>query len=284
MAGIIFNRLATKSPVARLRYFSSSLAAAVTKAGAKLYLPREPKDDHLLPVLCGWVGSDTKTLGKYATVYNDLGLPAVCATLGAPQLLFNGLGVRFTADLFRAVSNNVDQPTGIILHIFSGSSCSTLPYLSQNFPSNLSLKTVIFDSGPTPYSYHSWNGAMTQMLKCRKINHLTFSLAKLLGVVLERVYGQRKRNIDARARASEIFDVPQLYLHSDADSVIPSDSITEVINEQTNLGRIVERVQWKDSEHVKHLMRYPDEYCRSIYTFLDNHGIHQKNQYNSRDF
>ena len=267
-----FKKLATcrSSTLTSLRHFSSSLAGAVQKIGAELYLPREPKDAPLLPILCGWVGSNQKTLCKYATIYNELGLPVVCATPGVIPMLFNGSAVRFATNLFRAVSNNVDEPTGIILHLFSGSSY-ILP--SQNFPSNLSLKTIIFDSGPPPYRYSTLRNAMKQLVSCNRINHFTYSIVMSCGIIINSAYAQRKRDIDAQTRRSKTLHVPQLYLHSDTDAVTPSVYVAEIINEQSSLGRSVDQVKWNDSEHVQHLMKYPDEYCTSIHLFLDKYGI-----------
>ena len=265
------------------RYLSSSLASSLRPAKGKLYLPRQQEDNksyktldktehQVLPVLFGWALSGHKALAKYAAVYNELGLPAVCVTPSLPSLWFSGLGYIYTAKIFQTISKNVTMPTSIVLHLFSGAPSVALPFVTTNLPSNLRLQAVIFDS-LVLFREHAGIAAAKQALDLGAMNLASYYVAVGVGKTVHTLLGKEKREQDEESRKHPTMDVPQLFLYSEADSVAKHEEVEEVIDEQIKFKRLVEKFQWKDSSHVRHLIKYPEEYRSNISTFLRKYNV-----------
>lgn len=62
---------------------------------------------------------------------------------------------------------------------------------------------------------------------------------------------------------------PQLFLFSKADNVCCFDTIQEFADARKKKGVIVKTVLFEDSPHVKHLVKYRDEYINHVYKFVE---------------
>lgn len=65
--------------------------------------------------------------------------------------------------------------------------------------------------------------------------------------------------------------VPQLYIYSDADDLVPSQDIKEFIelNKQILNGRVkIEELEFHDSKHVAHFKTHPRQYTQRVLSFI----------------
>ena len=63
-------------------------------------------------------------------------------------------------------------------------------------------------------------------------------------------------------------NVPQLYLYSSADTLIPSSHVESFMAQQEALGSSVSYQRWNDSEHCEHLKVHPVQYRKIVQTFV----------------
>lgn len=74
-----------------------------------------------------------------------------------------------------------------------------------------------------------------------------------------------------RGLKEDPWDIPQLYLYSQSDFLIPSDVVEELVDhrrESMGSDRIFSR-KWEKSRHCAHFVDHPDEYETTIKAFLD---------------
>jgi len=65
-------------------------------------------------------------------------------------------------------------------------------------------------------------------------------------------------------------NVPQLYLYSSADTLIPSSHVESFMTQQEALGSSVSYQRWNDSEHCEHLKAHPAQYRKIVQTFVQS--------------
>lgn len=64
--------------------------------------------------------------------------------------------------------------------------------------------------------------------------------------------------------------VPQLYLYSSEDSLIPSSHVETFMEQQQALGSPVTSQRWDDSGHCEHLKKHPVQYRRLVQSFVQH--------------
>lgn len=246
----------------------------------KLYLPTSTPGlktsssfpQLILPVLVGWSGASHRALAKYGSLYTGMGLAAMCLRPNMFKLLFSGLGNKLTNRILCSISTAaVDrEPLPLVLHTFSGAPTVILPQLTSclHRHPNLRLAGVVFDSAPTPFTYKSGTAAALEDYKQGGASMVGYWATFAVGVATEALVGRKKQAIDAKAFASPVMDVPQLYLYSETDRITPSSHVEEVMERQREMGRQVRGMKWKESRHVKHLIDHPDDYKRELSDFL----------------
>lgn len=62
--------------------------------------------------------------------------------------------------------------------------------------------------------------------------------------------------------------VPQLYLYSTADAIIPVGDVEAHIASQKKRGVPITAVDFEDSAHCEHYKQYPDKYVQLLRAFL----------------
>ena len=236
-----------------------------------------------LALLVGWAESRQKALSKFAAIYTKQGIP--CLTIPCPitTMWFTSIGSKLTNNLLTSLDVATpldDHPINLAMHIFSGGGTVVFPRLLEELakPSGLLTtkirpKCIVFDSGPTVFSYKSWMAAAKLVYKQGGFNFLTYSASWLARSTVNLLIGSRKRSELATALDSPLLNVPQLYLYSTADSVCDSEWVEKVIAEQREKGRTVESYSWQDSEHVRHLAEHPEQYKELVVDFLRKHFL-----------
>lgn len=280
--------------VASFRLYSSSLSIGfnrnelqerIKKHNTELHFPQDGVQvkTRSLAILVGWAESRQKALAKFAPIYTKLGIP--CLTIACPitTMWFTNLGNKLTSNLLTSLDATTplsDHPIDLVMHIFSGGGTSVFPRLLEELdkPNGLLTtkirpKCVIFDSGPTAFSYKSGTAAARLVYNQGGFNFLTYSASRLVGSTINLFIGSRKRSELATALASPLLNIPQLYLYSTVDSVCDSEWVKKVMAEQREKGRTVEQYSWQDSEHVRHLAEHPEQYKELVVGFLRKHFL-----------
>ena len=222
-----------------------------------------------LIVMVGWIMGKQKHLAKYAQLYNDLGYP----TLTLEPSIFHFWDIlsssTYTTKVTRLLDDNFRG--SIALHLPSGSANVILPTFAQNAASfkNIELKGLVFDCGPALFSYESGTAAAKTLYKGGGMSTLSYLSANAVGITVEKLKGAKIRRETEIALRTPVLSVPQLYLYSDSDPVVPPERVQRVMEEQRELGRPhVEGVLFEGAPHVRLALSQPDLYRNKIESFL----------------
>ena len=229
-------------------------------------------------VILGWTASRAKTMKKYANIYSELGVPCICAAPSMPQVWFASYGSAKAKKMLKGVEENSEEGSGVVLHLFSGSSTTFLPTFIKdltNKDSKHHLSGIIFDSAPASYSARSGIAA-ARIIKQQGIdvNPLVYYASYAAGVTVTAIVGKtRRKSLRDVLDHPAMLQVPQLYLYSSSDSVIPMEYIEDEMRLQVSRGADVSSNCWHDSEHVRHFLKYPEEYTSQINKFMHKSGL-----------
>ena len=257
----------------------------VKKFGFDLHLPQDGTQTVLkersLALLVGWAESRQKAMAKFASIYARLGIPCLTMAPSIWSMWFTSVGNRLTSNLITSLDSATppsDPPMNLLMHVFSGGGTTVFPKLAEELANPNGLlttkikpKCIIFDSGPTRFSYQSGAAAAKLVYKQGGFNFFTYTTSKLIGSAVNIFIGSRKRSELTDALESQLLDLPQLYLYSKADSVCLSGWVEKVMKEQRKKGRDVESFSWEHSEHVRHLIEHPEQYEKLVVDFTKKH-------------
>lgn len=239
-----------------------------------------PPERRALSLMVGWAASNPKVMSKYASIYTKLGIPCLSIAPGVRFIWSSRLANAQTQNVLSSVESSLKEPASLLLHLFSGGSSVVLPKITEDYsdPSSMlctrfPLACVVFDSGPANFSFESGTAAARLSYELGAYNYFTYLLASATGIISEKLIGARKRLELKKSMASDVLDIPQLYLHSEEDSVSPSSWVNAVVGEQKERGRDVSSFCWIDSEHVRHYLHHPEEYEEQVSTFLKKCNI-----------
>ena len=249
-----------------------SLKALSEKARALGGIVHHPTNSDLskpLAVLVGWTLATQKSLGKYAAVYSNLGSPSISFT---PSLFYSwniSSYNKYTNNIFKTL--NSTYKGSLVLHLFSAAPCVILPRFTQMISEleRIDFKGIIFDCAPVLFSYESGVAAGQSMMATGGMNLLTYHLLRYSGIILNAIKGAQIRQDLVEALRRPVLSVPQLYLHSDEDRVMPLKRLHEVMNEQKNLGRDVKNTLFEGAPHVRLLLSDPEKYRKQLASFLE---------------
>ena len=247
------------------------------KSTVQLHQPSSatPSKTRSMVLLVGWVESTLKVLAKYASVYTDtFGIPCLAIAPPIQLVWFTKQGYSFTDNILKALNHSLDDtPVSLVLHLCSSGGHVVFPRLLQETNSLLNSKLhqqcMIFDSGPTDFSFNSGVAAANQLYRQGGLNLLTYPLYTGIGVTVNTLIGNRKRQELKDALESQLLDVPQLYLYSRGDTVAPPQWVEEVMRGQREKGIDISYHCWEDSEHVQHFREHTQEYIEQVRRFLN---------------
>lgn len=194
---------------------------------------------------------------------------------------------------------NAKREVKVVFHALSGNGISLLGHcvnmLQENAESTQSrnilsrTRCTIIDSAPPSITVDRFTrgfvGATKTMLGMDMSRHpvyehwlLTPLFHSAFHVVLD-TFGYKKRFVEFRH--SVLVNqppVPQLFLYSDADELIPSEDVHEFIADEKELYASrgeqcppIHEHNFVDSGHVQHLRKYPQEYDRIVRQFIDKY-------------
>ncbi|XP_018007847.1 transmembrane protein 53 [Hyalella azteca] len=240
-------------------------------------------------LMLGWFGAQDEYLAKYASLYTARG--CICLRYTAPPccqfFLCPGSYMEPIAEKLIAVLKEMDLHTHpLICHIFSNHGATLYYFFSKVLDiSNseaeeekkpaINLIGCVFDSCPAPRRV--WSGTCAVYHAVRGPVWLRI-LAAVGAWVVFLGWGAARRVWALCTRApshclpwalvQEPRRVPQLFLYSDADSLIRADDVTRFWQHRKKLGVPVYTKRWPHSAHVQHYRQYPEEYSRTVFRFV----------------
>ena len=228
-------------------------------------------------VLLGWTASRIKSIAKYANIYSELGMPCICVAPSLPEVWFASRGNAKAKKVLKGVEEISEEGSGIVLHLFSGSSTTFLPTFIKdltNKDSKHRLSGIVFDSGPVSFSVRPGIAAAKLMRQQGGFGPLAYYASCTGGIVVNGVLGIiRRRSMRAMFDHPVMLQIPQLYLYSSSDSVALVEDIEDEMRLQVSRGVDVSSHCWHGSEHVRHFLEYPEEYTSQVNNFIHKLGL-----------
>ena len=283
-------RLLCESHQARVLSRCVSSSTALLKAPGhdrlRVYLPNqdEPHQSQAVCLLVGWSNSSNKVIGKYASIYTELGVPCIALAPRMSDIWFTSHGNKLCEDALKVLEEKVRKneglPLSLVIHLFSGGIYVVFPKILESWSrSDFILRTgavpkcVVFDSGPSDYTFQSGTAASKLLLQQGALNRISYYIANAIGISTAFLIGSHKRAVLRSALESEAMALPQLYLHSQRDTVAPLEWVSAVMKEQQAKGRAVSSHIWDDSQHLRLYLDHKEEYTNQVHTFLKAHQI-----------
>lgn len=170
-----------------------------------------------------------------------------------------------------------DHP--VLFHIFSNGGCAIYNAMREELKSNEEFEEivrlgVVYDSAPgRPHLTRQIGvvftgyqpGLLTTLMKVcyMAFGFIGYSFDKVL-----RMFGMslRKTIYDKMLYSQD--GCPELYLYSEADEIILSTDIDELIACRRLQSVDIVTKRWSDSQHVQHLRKHKEEYVKACYDFL----------------
>jgi pimeloyl-ACP methyl ester carboxylesterase len=180
---------------------------------------------------------------------------------------------------------------GTILHLTSLAATATQQDLSSTSPLashlqtalafnssilNNRLRGIVIDSAPSYATAPIWARGSVSAALGKSAETIGDDLPRTVAAVqrlaekylsLPSIIHHLRETRDAWGRISP--HVPQLYLYSTADALIPAQHIENFIELQRRRGASVSTHCWNDSGHCEHLRLHPEQYTRLIHSFLE---------------
>jgi hypothetical protein len=228
-----------------------------------------------LALVVGWTAGSLRAVAKHTLPYTKVGLPAVCVAPTLLQVWSTALGSKLTRSLLRIFDGSLSQPVSLVLHVFSAGHVAVLPVTVSDFESGereltrkLNPACVVFDSGPSQFSYEAGMAGARLMREYGGYSYPTYFAAVCAGIAVNAVIGRQIREEMNAILRSPLLDIPQLYLYSEIDPVTRPSQVQKVMLDQQAMGREVSSHCWKDTPHVRHYLADPLTYEHHIHTLL----------------
>ena len=236
-----------------------------------------------LVILAGWLGCQPRSLRRYEELYRARGMQ-VLRYIAPPSAIFQCTLPYYTANHKDTVSQPkyemdelVDRMladleasgcTAYLFHCFSNGGC----FVYERFRQATSKPPagIIMDSCPG-FQIHRITIALDYCTWTERLQ-VAWNHAR---------YYARAHNHDTwqphvKRRADEYHDnllndpwlVPQLYLYSRDDPLMPYDEVAALAKARKERGVDVHQKLWDNSRHCAHLIDHPEEYEQAVDSFI----------------
>jgi hypothetical protein len=223
-------------------------------------------------VVCGWMDGNPKAVKKYAEMYSSLGYRTlVLISTSAHFLALPSSWVHY--DTVSKVKEMVKGDETWIVHMMSNGGCRSWYCFDQKLKVN--VKSMIFDSAPTKFDlnrkppYHIFFPKLHWFVRGILLNLVMkpfFLLARLTSMFIEPpLVLHPKRFIHEQSK------VPKLFLYSDRDQLVKNTDVEGFAKISRDLLTRVATFNFKDSDHVAHFQKYPNEYRSKVQVFLNKY-------------
>jgi pimeloyl-ACP methyl ester carboxylesterase len=222
--------------------------------------------------VCGWMDGPLKPVQKYAVLFHQLGFRVVILRSTSADFLLTPAWLVHRAS-FQKLKSMVTPEDYWISHIMSNGGCRSWYCLEKHFGQDLNLKAMIFDSSPSFFD-PDWKfpPIFFQNVSSPSLQGLLRVLMKLLMPVYE-LWNRNFPETHAFSKHTQRFireqsKVPKLFMYSTGDQVVPVHTILQSIRVAEEHGNPIQVKDFKDSDHVAHFPRYPNDYVQVVTDFL----------------
>jgi hypothetical protein len=226
-------------------------------------------------LLFAWMGAPVRHMSKFIDYYNKL-FPnsPILLVLSTPDGFFARSSVRsaLIEPVYTAFKSLHIDPSNVLVHIFSNGGLNAFYTFVSLIPSkSFSPRLLVLDSAPGKTTLRGGVKAFTVDIKGRVKR---FTMAILIALILcfislvDKISG--KGHLMDRLRAwlvdGKAIDksTKRLFLYSDADELVHSDTVRETIKELEDRKYPVWSRNFGETRHVGHMRANPEEYWGEI--------------------
>ena len=227
-----------------------------------------------IAVVCGFMDGSAKNVMKYAEIYDRLGFVVlVLLSKSSDIAIFPIWFVHRTAA--RRVKNVFSPTRTVVGHLMSNGGIRSLHALDYHL-GGITLSGMVLDSCPTvpskvvnPEALRAifFPTVQPKWLKEVAISLLITSLRTLsyFRWLMPSGFALDKQLVYITTRYPL---APRLFLYSDADNAINSESVEQAIKlTKSGISANVDSYNFKDSPHVQHYLKYKKVYTSRIASF-----------------
>lgn len=244
-----------------------------------------PRTGRPLVILAGWLGSQRRSLRRYAALYEKLGLD-VELRIATPAMVVEASRISpylpkedAPIDSIQGLAWEVHELTRSrpcwFFHAFSNGGCFVWEQvrkiqLEEATTSHQPPLGVIFDSAPA--NYYGNDNLGKALSYCTWSEQASIQLQRFLGGArMQQQRQDRAKKFWNALRDDETDSIRQMYLCSHDDQLTPFSDLKELVQHRRQmLG--ADRVwmnDWESSPHCTHLLHHPDEYRDTVEAFVD---------------
>ncbi|KAI9707936.1 MAG: hypothetical protein M1820_004355 [Bogoriella megaspora] len=290
--------LATETTLSPAKDSTPKLITSPIRLSSTVLLYNSPRklwvDDRTTPklvILASWMDARDVHITKYIARYQQMYPMASILVIKSSfkHYLSPKTCRRDTAPAAEVIRNTVppssDSTPRMIIHLFSnGGSCILYTLyglyrelvtrtMASDGDSNVLIPphVTIYDSVPGGWSYSGSTTAILSSLPSRWIRLLIFPFVHLLGlwwIIKYRVFKVREETAlwaSAHNDVDLVHEACRSYIYSEADGMVDYRIVEKHADDAKVKGfTVLRREGYKDSEHVAHARKYPEQYWEVV--------------------
>lgn len=243
-------------------------------------------------VLLGWMLSERKHLASFTRLYKSIGWDCLVCHPHVLNLFFPSMATSLALSILLELVKDLERhPCPIVFITFSGGHKACLYKIIQILLGQCrevnedegkfkvvaeSVAGLIFDSSPMEFESNIGAKVLSQQMLTLKpgrsnaiISHGAHALGRGLDTIFFKQFGLQRVDL-WHALYSAVNIGPILILCSENDELAPLETIHMFSSNLCKLGGKVDVVVWKDSKHVGHFRRHPEQYSIEVRKLLVN--------------
>ncbi|XP_076623067.1 transmembrane protein 53 [Colletes latitarsis] len=238
------------------------------------------EDKRPVVVLLGWAGCQDRYLAKYSAIYEEKSCITLRYTAPVECLFWRRDKMPYIGKrLIQVITDKSLDQHPIFFHIFSNGGAFLYQHVSlamQQASKPIKVKGVIFDSAPGERRLTALFRAISAIIGGHPLTNIpmSFFITIFLSVlwfleVIAHAFGRGYPvQTNPIALAEETHSWPQLFLYSNADTLIPASDVEKFASRRAERGVRVQLVLFTNSPHVKHYATYRDVYVNTVCSFI----------------
>eukprot|EP00128_Syssomonas_multiformis_P016683 Colp12_sorted_trinity150504_noHs@9815 len=254
-----------------------SLVRQLAVAGCRGYATKSKSENVLL---MGFQGSKPRQLRHYRELYEKRGFNV---SIFCPPYLENYDIPLVQPSGIRLYNKLLEEGEPSHIHCFSGSAY-VLSYMLQFAAVDKNVekicRSIIIDSGPVEITHSNLVSALNVYLKSQNLGFIPRPLLSMAMRAWERKcylhLNTFRTQFDHIMTSRSLENCPMLFLYSTADSVAPYKTVENYIERAQQNNPAVFWKNFGDSDHTRHLTKYPEEYAETVMAFMDEVQLRQE--------
>lgn len=233
-----------------------------------VYIEAEKADSHRYVILVHGYNDNCESMGIYARHYGAQGYHLLLPDLrgyGKSEGAYVGFGLDDRMDLIEWIYWILrrDADAQIILHGVSMGAAAVLMTAGEHLPP--AVKAVISDS-----AYSDLRDEFAHVLASDKDNVLPFPVAYTLLRAQTKARAGYDMNEVSPVSAVSRAEVPILFLHGEADRLIPATMATRLYEETASRKKLI---TFLGADHIRGIVTDPQKYWEQVDAFLKDAGV-----------